>query len=147
VNRMDIASACLAGRKCRYDGESREDTEIKKLCLEGKLVPVCPECLGGLKIPRPPSEIAGGDGKDVLEGRARVIGSDGSDRTEEFIAGAKKALEEAKRLGAKKAYLKSKSPSCGAKSIYDGTFSGRLREGRGVFCAMLEENGIEVVEV
>lgn len=144
---MDIASACLVGKKCRYDGESREDESIKKLYREGKLKPVCPECLAGLKSPRCPSEIIGGDGKDVLKGRAKVFGKDGADRTREFIEGAKKTLDEAKLCGAVKAYMKSKSPSCGVYAVYDGTFSGKLREGCGVASALLKENSIEVVEV
>lgn len=68
---MDIASACLTGRKCRYDGESREDPEIKKLYDEGRIKAVCPECLAGLKVPRCPSEITGGDGRDVLRAAPR----------------------------------------------------------------------------
>jgi uncharacterized protein YbbK (DUF523 family) len=143
---MDIASACLIGRKCRYDGESRENPEIKKLYEEGRLKPVCPECLAGLKIPRCPSEITGGDGGDVLRGRARVTAQDGSDRTQEFIEGANKALEAARECGAKRAYMKSKSPSCGCSMIYDGTFSGKLKHGAGVTAALLKENGIEVIE-
>lgn len=144
---MDIASACLIGRKCRYDGESREDPEIKKLYSGGRLKPVCPECLAGLKIPRCPSEITGGDGGDVLYGRAKVISQDGNDLSREFIEGAKKVLEAAQECGAKRAYMKSKSPSCGCSMIYDGTFSGELKPGAGVTVALLKENGIEVIEV
>lgn len=144
---MDIASACLIGRKCRYDGESREDPEIKRLFDEGKIKAVCPECLAGIKAPRCPSEITGGDGKDVLRGKAKVTGQDGSDRTKEFIKGAKKALAAAQECGARRAYMKSKSPSCGCAMIYDGTFTGKLRQGIGVTAALLKENGIEVVEV
>jgi uncharacterized protein YbbK (DUF523 family) len=103
---VDIASACLIGRKCRYDGESRENAEIKKLYGEGKIKAVCPECLAGIKIPHSPSEITGGDGKDVLRGTAKVIAQDGSDRTREFLEGAKKALEAARECGAGRAYMK-----------------------------------------
>lgn len=144
---MDIASACLIGRKCRYDGEARENEEIKKLYLDGKIKPVCPECLAGLKIPRCPSEIIGGDGNDVLNGKAKVIAQDGGDITREFVEGAYKMLDAAKACGAKRAYMKSKSPSCGVAAIYDGTFSGKLRTGIGVTSALLIKNGIEVIEV
>lgn len=144
---MNIASACLVGKRCRYDGGARESAAVKKLYRQGKVKPICPECLGKLPVPRCPSEIVGGDGADVLEGRARVLGQDGSDRTAEFISGAQKTLEEARKCGAKKAYLKAKSPSCGCGCIYDGTFSGRLRQGDGVVCALLKKHGIEVIEV
>lgn len=144
---MDIASACLVGKKCRYDGEARENEEIRRLYLEGKVKPVCPECLANLKIPRSPAEIVGGDGRDVLNGNAKVIAKDGTDRTQDYINGAKKTLDEALKCGAEKAYLKSKSPSCGLSCIYDGTFSGQLKDGSGVTAALLKDNGIEVVEV
>jgi uncharacterized protein YbbK (DUF523 family) len=100
-----------------------------------------------MPVPRCPSEISGGDGEDVLEGRARVVAQDGSDRTAEFIAGAQKTLEAARRCGAKRAYMKAKSPSCGCGRIYDGTFSAVLRSGDGVTTALLKRHGIEVIEV
>lgn len=144
---MDIASACLVGKRCRYDGQARENKKVKELYKSGKVKAVCPECLGGLKSPRCPSEIAKGEGEDVLEGRARVMAKDGRDRTAQFIDGARKTLEIAQELGAKRAYLKSKSPSCGYAKIYDGTFSGTLRQGKGVTGALLARNGIEIIEV
>ena len=144
---MDICSACLTGSKCRYDGEAREDEQIKSRYQAGELKAVCPECLVKLSIPRCPSEIVGGEGEDVLDGKARVLAQDGGDLTAEFIEGAKKTLEIARRCGAKRAYLKSKSPSCGSGHIYDGTFSSTLRGGDGVLAALLKRHGIEVVEV
>lgn len=144
---MDIASACLIGKRCRFDGEAREDKVIKKMYEDGLLVPVCPELYAKLPVPRCPSEITGGDGTDVLNGRARVMGQDGSDRTDEFIKGAQKTLDTAQKHGAQCAYLKSKSPSCGCGRIYDGTFSGVLRKGDGVASALLKKHGIKVIEV
>ena len=144
---MDIASACLVGIKCRYDGEAREDKRIKELYKNGKVKAVCPECLAGLVCPRCPSEIASGEGEDVLAGRAKVMAEDGSDRTSEFLKGAEKTLEIAQSLGAKRAYLKSKSPSCGYGKIYDGTFSATLRNGSGVTSALLKKKGFEIIEV
>lgn len=144
---MDIASACLVGRKCRYDGEAREDADIRKLYEQGKVKPVCPEQLAKLPAPRCPSEIVGGDGEDVLGGRARVMARDGGDRTGAFLDGAEKTLRIAKECGARRAYLKSKSPSCGCGRICDGTFSGVLRDGDGVTAALLKKHGIDVTEV
>ena len=144
---MDIASACLAGVKCRYDGESRPDEKITQLHKQGLVKLVCPECLAGLPSPRCPSEIVGGDGEDVLEGRAQVMAEDGEDRTAEFVRGAELTLKTAISLGARRAWLKAKSPSCGCGRIYDGSFSGILRAGDGVTAALLKRNGIDVVEV
>lgn len=144
---MDIASACLLGHKCRYDGEASEDAGIKKMYEQGLLKPVCPELLAKLPAPRCPSEIVGGEGEDVLAGRARVMAQDGTDITQEFIKGAEKTLKIAQQCGAERAYLKSKSPSCGCGQIYDGTFSGHLRKGDGVTSVLLKKHGIEVIEV
>ncbi len=144
---MDIASACLAGVKCRYDGEARPDAKITEMYKQGLVKLVCPECLAGLKASRCPSEIVGGDGDDVLNGQSRVMAEDGGDVTAEFVLGAQKTLETARKLGAQRAWLKSKSPSCGSGRIYDGTFSGTLSKGDGVTAALLKRNGIDVIEV
>lgn len=144
---MDIASSCLAGVKCRYNGEAAEDKRIKQMYLEGKIKLVCPEVLGGLSTPRSPSEIVGGDGKDVIAGKAKVMAKDGSNVTDEFIDGARKTVDIAKQCGAQRAYLKSNSPSCGCDRIYDGSFSGKMCVGDGVTAVLLKENGIQVIEV
>ena len=144
---MDIVSACLIGEKCRYDGSSCTDKRLKEMYEKGKLAAVCPERDAGLGTPRSPMEIEGGDGADVIEGRARVVSKEGRDFTQEFIEGAKAALEAAKKHGAKRAYLKSCSPSCGCGRVYDGSFSGKLCKGDGVTAAMLKKNGIMVIEV
>ncbi len=144
---MDIASACLAGVKCRYDGEARPDHRIMEMHRQGEVKLVCPEVLAGLAAPRCPSEIFGGDGEDVLVGLAKVRAKDGVDRTAEFIEGAWQTLKLARDCGARCAYLKSKSPSCGCGRIYDGSFSGKLRSGDGVTAALLKKHGISVIEV
>ncbi len=141
---MIIVSACLAGKPCRYDGKAKPNDEIVALYERGEAVLVCPEEMGGLTTPRVPSEIAFGSGEDVLMGNARVIAKDGSDVTKEFMLGAQKTLYTAQSYGAKCAILKAKSPSCGCGMIYDGTFSGKLREGDGVTAALLKRNGVEV---
>ena len=106
---------------------------------------MCPEEEGGLGTPRPPAEIVGGDGHDVISGRARVITSEGRDVTDAYLAGAKLALQRARSSGAKTAVLKARSPSCGKGCIYDGSFSRTQRSGDGVTTALLEANGIEVL--
>ena len=108
-------------------------------------MPVCPEQDGGLATPRPPAEIVGGAGADVLAGRARVVTADGGDVTEEYVNGAHAALEKAQAAGAVTAVLKSRSPSCGKGCVYDGTFSGVTTTGDGVTTALLEAHGINVV--
>jgi len=119
--------------------------EIRKLVAEGKAIPVCPEELGGLPTPRPPSEIIGGSGQDVLDQRASVHNKFGADVTKEFIKGAKRALKIAEKARARKAILKIRSTSCGLGEIYDGTFSHKLKRGDGVTAAIFLRAGIEVI--
>lgn len=140
-----IVSACLAGVNCKYNGGNNLNEDIKKMVSTGKAIPVCPEQLGGCATPRPAAEISGGTGADVLDGKGRVIRKNREDITGEFIKGAREVLKIAELTGAKKAILKSKSPSCGCGLIYDGTFSGKLVEGNGVTTELLKRNGIEVV--
>lgn len=133
---MIIVSACLAGRRCRYDGKATPDENIIRLVKEGKAVPVCPEQLGNLPTPREPSEQKGD----------KVITRSGKDVTEEFHEGAKKALQIAKDNNCKKAILKERSPSCGYRKVYDGTFTGNLIQGNGVFADMLEKEGLKILD-
>jgi uncharacterized protein YbbK (DUF523 family) len=119
--------------------------EIQKLIKEGKAIPVCPEQLGGLSTPRNPAEIVGGDGEDVLDGKARVIDNQGRDVTDAFIRGAYETYRIAKTIGADEAILKEKSPSCGSCWIYDGSFQGKKKPGVGVTTALLKRKGIKVI--
>ncbi len=141
---MILISGCLIGVNCRYDGKNSFKEKLMKYFNDKNIIPVCPEQLGGLSTPRPPAEIRGGDGKDVLRGQAKVVRIDGLDVTDEFIKGANETLNIMKSLGITKAILKAKSPSCGVGKIYDGSFSGTLTSGDGVTTALLKENGIEV---
>jgi uncharacterized protein YbbK (DUF523 family) len=131
---MIIVSACLADVHCRYDGGGKPCEAVIRLVSEGKAIPVCPEQLGGLPTPRLPAEQIGD----------KVIRKDGMDVTAEFKRGAQEALNIAKLVGAKTAILKARSPSCGSGKVYDGSFSGRLVDGNGVFAYMCKEEGLEV---
>lgn len=139
-----LVSACLAGRRCRFDGSANPDDEVARLVAEGRAVLVCPEADGGLGTPRPPAEIVGGDGHDVLGGRARVITAAGDDVTDAYVRGAELALAAARRSGATSAILKARSPSCGTGEIYDGTFGGRPVTGDGVTSALLQRAGVQI---
>ncbi|MFP3388696.1 DUF523 domain-containing protein [Brevibacillus sp. SIMBA_040] len=141
---MKMISACLIGCECRYDQKSCLNEDLEQLLREGKVIPVCPEQLGGLPTPRPPAEIIGGDGCDVLDGRARIVDQTGNDVTDEFLAGAQQALKLAKTVGATTAILKENSPSCGSSFVYDGSFSGKKVSGVGLTAALFKRNGIEV---
>ena len=128
-------SACLLGAPVRYDGGSKPVSEVLELAEKVDVVRVCPETASGLPVPRPPAEQLGG----------RVLLADGRDVTAEFDLGAQRSLDAVRRSPVRLAVLKAKSPSCGAGLVYDGTYSGRLVPGQGVFAARLEREGICVV--
>ena len=129
-----LISRCLMGDNCRYDGGNNLVPELKALYERGLAVPVCPEQLGGLPTPRTPSEIAG----------ERVVMKDGRDVTDNFRSGAERALAIGLAQGCTCAVTKAKSPSCGCGTVYDGTFTGTLVPGDGIFTRLLKETGIPV---
>ena len=131
---MIVVSACLAGEPCRYNGTGCVCPAVAELVSTGRARAVCPELLGGLSTPRAPAEIVVG----------RVMTVDGDDVTDSYHAGAQLALKLARQAGCQLAILKARSPSCGCGQIYDGSFSGRLIPGDGVFAALLKATGIMV---
>ncbi|SFM02822.1 Uncharacterized conserved protein YbbK, DUF523 family [Pelosinus propionicus DSM 13327] len=131
---MIIVSACLAGVECRYNGSACSVPQIVDMVIQGKAIPICPEILAGLPTPRPPVE----------QIKGKIISLNGDDQTDPYTAGAQMGLEIAVVSKCKKAVLKSKSPTCGSGRIYDGTFSGTIVSGDGIFAKMLKEKGIEV---
>ncbi|NLW56670.1 MAG: DUF523 domain-containing protein [Firmicutes bacterium] len=139
-----LVSACLLGNPCRYNGTGYDLPVLVDSLREFTVIPVCPEVLGELPVPRPPAELVGGDGRDLWQGKAVVQTEDGADLTAEFKAGARRTLELGKKYGAKMAILKEHSPSCGSLRIHDGSFGGRLVPGMGVTSALLKSNGITV---
>jgi uncharacterized protein YbbK (DUF523 family) len=140
-----LVSACLAGRECTYRGTDRANDEVLRLLDEGRAVLVCPEEEAGLGTPRPEAEIAGGTGADVLDSATGVKTIDGTDVTDEYLEGARIAVERARKFGCAAAILKARSPACGCGRIYDGSFDGRLREGDGVAAAALRRAGVDVM--
>lgn len=143
---MFIVSGCFCGINCKYNGGNNLNEDILRLMKEGRAIPVCPEQLGGQETPRPAHEICGGSGSDVLDGKAKVLGPDGDDVTEQFVKGAYETLKIAKECGAAVAILKARSPSCGAGTIYDGNFTGAKVEGNGVTAELLIRSGIKVYD-
>lgn len=131
---MIVVSACLAGIRCRYNGQPYPVSAVAGLLEKGCTIPLCPEVLGGLPIPR----------MSVEQVNGRLLTAAGEDVTGPYMAGAEAALAIARLAGCTAAVLKSRSPTCGCGEIYDGTFTGRLRSGDGIFCIMLKNEGISV---
>jgi uncharacterized protein YbbK (DUF523 family) len=142
---MIIVSACLLGINCKYNGDNNFNQAVEKFLTGKQYCPVCPEQSGGLSTPRFPCEISGGNGDDVLDGKARVFNSENQDLTEYFLEGAHSVLRQAQENNASLAILKARSPSCGSGRIYDGAFSGRQVPGDGVTAALLKRHGVKVI--
>ena len=140
-----LISACLAGLNVRYNGTNCIDDRVQKLVLEKKAITVCPELMGDFSTPREPAEIVGGNGEDVLDGKASVIERSGRDVTELYIKGAYATLQKALEVGATQVVLKENSPSCGSAAIYNGEFNGMKIVGEGVTTALLRRNNIVVL--
>ncbi len=130
-------SACLLGAPVRYDGGSKPVSEVQGLAEKVEVLRVCPETASGLPVPRPPAE----------QREGRVFLANGRDVTAEFELGAERSLDALRRAPGpvSLAVLKAKSPSCGVGLVYDGTYSGRLVPGDGLFAARLREEGVCVV--
>ena len=139
-----LVSACLLGVACNHEGRGSPRAVVEDLERRYRLIPVCPEVLGGLPTPRAAAELSGGDGAAVLAGEAVVVNVDGADVTAAYRRGAEAAVALARATGATRAVLKARSPSCGSSRIYDGTFSRRLVDGQGVTAAALRAAGLEV---
>ena len=109
-----VVSACLLGCNCKYSGGNNLNPRVQEFLRDKEYIPICPEVDGGLPTPRAASEIAGGDGLAVLEGKAKVLTETGMDVTRHFLRGARIAVQAARDFGAGAALLKERSPSCGA---------------------------------
>lgn len=134
---MKIAvSACLLGHNCKYNGSNNRNQAVLDYVAGHEVVPVCPEQLGGLPIPRVPAEIVDGV----------VVNAEGERVDAQFRRGARRALDVVQQAGADLAILQPRSPSCGVHQVYDGTFSSTLIDGEGIFAALLREHGIKTCE-
>ena len=144
-----LISRCLLGEPVRYDGQAKliDHPLLKLWQQQGRLVPICPEMAAGLPCPRPPAEAGQGRGDRVLDGQSRVLRQDGTDVSDAFIRGAQAALALCRQHQIRFALLKARSPSCGIRGGYDGSFSGQLvNNGIGVTAALLQRSGIQVFD-
>ena len=132
-----MVSACLLGENCKYSGGNNLSPDLLRLLAGHTVIPLCPEVLGGLPIPRIPAEIVNGI----------VINREGVSVDGPFRLGAARALELARQEKPDLIILQSRSPSCGVKEVYDGSFSGKRIPGRGVFAELALRDGFRVMDV
>lgn len=133
-----LVSACLIGINCRYDGKNCLQKQLFEQSKKYTLIPICPEQLGGLSTPREPVELM------TKQNQIRAKTKSGKDYTNQFFQGAKETLKIAQLNQCQYAILKSKSPSCGYKKIYNGKFDGQLTDGNGITADVLLNHHIEI---
>ena len=131
-----LVSACLLGENCKYNGGNNRNERVLRYVAGHEIIPVCPEMLGGLPCPRKPVEWVGD----------RVLTRDGDDCTENFRLGVQRAMDVIASKHVDLAILQSRSPTCGVKQIYDGTFSGVRVDGMGALARALKERGIPLMD-
>ena len=132
-----MVSACLLGENCKYNGGNNRNEKVLEFIKGHEVIPVCPEVMGGLPTPRVPSEIVNGV----------VTSRDGRNVDKEFRTGAQIEFEKAIKENVDLVILQSRSPSCGPKEIYDGTFSKQRIPGQGVFDKLVMDYGFRVIDV
>jgi uncharacterized protein YbbK (DUF523 family) len=150
TNRIVLISACLAGVECNYKGKASSAWQkgLRSFFVRARkngvlFIPICPEQQGGLPTPRDPSELQG-SAAQILAGQNKIISIEGKDVSDNFIKGAKQAKHIAEIYSGEFAILKSKSPSCGSSQVYDGTFTGKLIDGRGITTEVLLSSGLKI---
>ena len=129
-----VVSACLLGHDCKYNGGNNRSQKVLDYIEGHEVIPVCPEVTGGMPVPRVPVELKNG----------RAINRDGEDVTEFFQKGVKLTMEKMQDIDL--AILQPRSPSCGCKQIYDGSFTKTMIEGKGMFAQALAEVGIPMMD-
>lgn len=145
-----MMSACLLGVNCNYKGgcsfDFTKDSHLWSiLSSKYNIIPICPEQRGGLPTPRIPSELLN-KASDIELGKGKIVSKTGADVTANFVKGAVETLRLARLYSVQFAVLKSKSPSCGTKSVYDGSFNGILVDGQGYTAYLLNKAGIRTVD-
>lgn len=129
-------SACLLGENCKYSGGNNRNEAVLEFIKDKEVIPVCPEVAGGLPTPRVPVELVNGV----------AVNREGGNVDKEFRLGVERMLDKLAGEDIELVVLQPRSPSCGTKQIYDGTFTGTLTAGQGMFAKALMENGYKVVE-
>lgn len=131
-----LVSACLLGENCKYNGGNNRNDRVLQYVEGHRVIPVCPEMLSGLGAPRKPVELRG----------ERVVTVDGEDHTEAFQRGVALAMAAIAGETIDLAILQSRSPTCGVKQIYDGTFTRKKIDGQGLLARALKARGVPLMD-
>lgn len=145
-----LMSACLGGIGCGVDGGTNGDHAPLRSWLvrpEVRLVKFCPEDFA-FGTPRMTPDSHGGNGFDVLDGKARSLAEDGTDWTEGMIKAAYAMRDLALKEQVDLAILMDTSGACGSTVTYLGSRFAEnkvYQQGPGVAAAALMRAGIPVI--
>ena len=132
-----VVSACIMGENCKYNGKNNKNQLVIDFLKDKEVVCICPEMLAGLGVPRPCAEMVNGI----------VMDENGNNIHSEYSQGVARTLAEIQEEDIDFVILQSRSPTCGVNQIYDGSFSGRLIPGMGLFAQALKQQGYKVIDV
>ena len=131
-----LVSACLLGENCKYNGGNNYNSAVAEFVQDKEILPICPEMLAGMGCPRTPIEIVDGvlmdrNGRNVDAAMRGVVAE---------------ALKQISSEEIQCAVLQSRSPTCCVNQVYDGSFTGKLIPGAGIFAQALKEAGFRVID-
>ena len=132
-----LVSGCLLGENCKYNGGNNYNPRVVEFLKDKEVISICPEMMAGMGCPRNPIEIVDG-----------VLTDCHGKNVDSLIR--KSVMEIMERIRDEEiqcAVLQSRSPTCGVNQVYDGTFSGKLIPGSGVFAKSLMDAGYLVIDV
>ena len=132
-----LVSACIMGVNGKYNGKNNENIAAMNFLKDKEVISICPEVLAGMKIPRSCAEIVDG----------RVVDENGNDVSLEYDKAVAVALSKIQNEEIDLVILQSRSPTCGVNQIYDGSFTGKLIPGMGLFAKALKQRGYNVIDV
>jgi uncharacterized protein YbbK (DUF523 family) len=144
-----LASACVLGIHSTYKGTASKRVLNNHWHTNRKyrFIPFCPEQMAGFPTPRPPVEIVGGDGFDVISGRAKVLTNEGDNVTHRFMDSLDDILMAVQWIRPSLIVLQQRSPSCSCAGVYDGTFTHTLITGHGVIAAYLKQHEYPLIDI
>lgn len=131
-----LVSSCLLGYNCKYNGGNNLNEKVVEFLDDKEVICICPEMFAGMGVPRTCAEIVNG----------AVMDENGINVDEEYKNAVELAMKEIEKMNIKIAILQSRSPTCGVNKIYDGTFTGTLIQGQGLFAKALIKKGYKVMD-
>lgn len=131
-----LVSSCIMGKNCKYNGGDNYNPKVMEFLKDKDVIEICPELLANMPIPRPSAELV----KDV------VMSINGENVDQEYRHAVEIAMKEIEHMDIDLVILQSRSPTCGVNQVYDGSFTGKLVKGQGLFAQALIKAGYKVVD-